>query len=81
MPKMQLTDEDIQEIRCMYSERTHSLVDLAIIFESDARYLHKVVHYEVRANVPDVLGFVRRPKRKYNKTVLVAANCPTTCYT
>jgi hypothetical protein len=70
---MHLTPEDIQEIRCMYSERTHSLVDLAIIFESDARYLHKVVHYEVRANVPDVEGFVRRPKRKYNKTVLVAA--------
>ena len=81
MPKMQLTDEDIQEIRCMYSERTHSLVDLAIIFESDARYLHKVVHYEVRANVPDVEGFVRRPKRKYKKTVLVAAEQTVTWYT
>jgi len=70
---MHLTPEDIQEIRCQYSERLHSLVDLALIYNSDARYLHKVVHYEVRVNVPDAEGYVRRPKRKYNKTVLVAA--------
>ena len=64
---MHLTPEDIQEIRCSYSERVHSLVDLALIYNTDARYLHKVVHYEVRTNVPDVEGMIRRPKRAYKK--------------
>lgn len=75
---MHLTPEDIQEIRCQFSERLHSLVDLALIYNTDARYLHKVVHYEVRTNVPDAEGYVRRHKRKYNKTTVVAANCLTT---
>ena len=64
---MHLTNEDIQEIRCSYSERVHSLVDLALIYNTDARYLHKVVHYEVRTNVPDVDGMTRRPKRAYRR--------------
>ena len=64
-----LTDEDVQEVRAMFAARTHSLKDLSIIFDCDYRYLHKVVHYEVRANVPDLEGMVRRPKRTWQRKV------------
>ena len=62
-----LTDEDVQEVRALWSEYSHSLKDLSIIFDCDYRYLHKVVHYEVRANVPDIEGMVRRPKRTWQR--------------
>jgi len=64
-----LTNQDVQEVRALWAGRQHSLKDLSVIFECDYRYLHKVVHYQVRANVPDLEGMVRRPKRKWTRKV------------
>ena len=64
-----LTNEDVQEVRALWAARQHTLKDLSIIFECDMRYLHKVVHYEVRTNVPDLEGMVRRNKRSWTRKV------------
>jgi len=64
-----LTNQDVQEVRALWAGRQHSLKDLSVIFECDYRYLHKVVHYQVRANVPDLDGIERRPKRKWTRKV------------
>jgi len=60
-----LTDEDVQEVRALWATRNYKLWELADIFCVDKRYLTKVLYYEVRCNVPDPEGFVRREKRSW----------------
>jgi len=68
-----LTDEDVAEVRALWASGRFKQWELSDLFDVELRYLKKVLYYEVRCNVPDLDDVVRRPKRKYNKSVLVAS--------
>lgn len=63
-----LTDDDVAEVRELFHVHQSTLIDLSRIYQVDYRYLHKVVWYEVRTQVPDLPGVIRRHKRTYNKS-------------
>ena len=60
-----LTDEDVAEVRALWAAREYKMWELAEMFAVDQRYLAKVLYYEVRCNVPDLPGVIRREKRAW----------------
>ena len=60
-----LTNEDVQEVRALWASREYKMWELAEIFCVEQRYLAKVLYYEVRCNVPDLPGVIRREKRAW----------------